>query len=134
MSEQENTRLAQQAYENFKSGNIPALLDLVADDVEWQLPEIEHVPFAGKRRGREQVRQFFASVNQEQEALRFEPQQFIAQGDKVVVLGQYAWRVRSTGRKFESDWAHVFTVREGRVAKFQEHTDTAACAAAYRKL
>jgi hypothetical protein len=94
MSEQENKQIAQQAYENFKTGNIPALLDLVSDDIEWQLPEIENMPFAGKRRGREQVRQFFASVNEEQETLRFEPQEFIAHSDKVVVLGHYAWRVR----------------------------------------
>ncbi|MGH9883346.1 MAG: nuclear transport factor 2 family protein [Pyrinomonadaceae bacterium] len=51
MSEYENTNLVQQVYENFKSGDIKALLNLLSDDIEWQLPEIENVPFAGKRRG-----------------------------------------------------------------------------------
>jgi hypothetical protein len=133
MSEQENTRVAQQAYEHFKAGNIQALLDLLSDDVEWQLPEIENVPFSGARRGREQVGQFFASVNEEQEALQFEPREVIAQGDTVVALGHYLWRVQSTGRTFESDWAHAFTVREGRIVRFREYVDTAAAAAAYRR-
>jgi uncharacterized protein len=133
MGEQENTRLVQQAYENFKAGTIQALLSMCSGDIEWQLPEIEHVPFVGKRQSREQVGQFFASLGEEQEVLEFEPKEFIAQGDKVVALGHYVWRVKSTGRRFEGDWAHVFTVREGQIVRFQEYTDTAAAAAAYRK-
>jgi uncharacterized protein len=49
MNEQENTKLVQQVYENFKSGEIKALLNLLSDNIEWQLPEIENVPFAGIR-------------------------------------------------------------------------------------
>jgi len=133
MGAQDNTQLVQQAYEHFQTGNIQALLSLCAGDIVWQLPEIAHVPFAGKRHSREQVGQFFTSLGEEQDVLAFEPKEFIAQGDEVVVLGHYAWRVKSTGRKFEADWAHVFTVHEGQIVRFQEYTDTAAAAAAYRK-
>jgi ketosteroid isomerase-like protein len=59
MREQENTNLVQLVYENFKSGDIKGLLNLLSDDIEWELPEIENVPFAGKRRGHEQIGQFF---------------------------------------------------------------------------
>ena len=55
MSEQENTNLVQRVYGNFRSGDIKALLNLLSDDIEWQLPEIENVPFAGKRRGHEEM-------------------------------------------------------------------------------
>ena len=55
MNKQENTKLVQQFYENFKNGDIKALLNLLSDNIEWQLPEIENVPFAGKRRGHEQM-------------------------------------------------------------------------------
>jgi ketosteroid isomerase-like protein len=133
MSEQENTKLVQQAYENFKGENIQALLGLLSDDVEWQLPETENVPFAGKRRGREQVGQFFATLADAQEAKQFEPREFVAQGDKVVALGHYIWRLKATGREYEADWAHVFTVRDGKIAGFHEYTDTAAAATAYQK-
>lgn len=133
MSEQENTRLVQQAYDGFKTGNIQALLDTLSKEVEWQLPDIENVPFSGTRRGREQVGEFFAEVDKQQEVLEFELKEFIAQNDKVVVLGHYSWRVKSTGRKLAANWVHIFTVRGGNIARFQEFTDTAAAAAAYRK-
>ncbi len=133
MSEQENTKLVRQAYERFKSGGIQSLLNLVSDDVEWELPHIENAPFAGKRRGREQVGEFFKSLADAQEVLHFEPEEFIAQGDKVVALGHYRWRVKSTGRECEADWAHVFTIRNGKVSKMHEYTDTAAVASAFRQ-
>ncbi|HET6892212.1 MAG TPA: nuclear transport factor 2 family protein, partial [Pyrinomonadaceae bacterium] len=118
MSEQGNTNLAQQVYENFKRGDIKALLNLLSDDIEWQLPDIEIVPCAGKRRGHEQRGQFFASLVDTQEVQHFDPREFIAQGDKVVALGHYAWLVKSTGREFGGDFAHVFTVHNGKVVRF----------------
>jgi len=133
MSEQENTKVVQQAYENFKSGDIAALLEQFADDIQWQLPEVENVSYAGKRSGREQAAQFFSILAGEQDVLSFEPREFVAQGEKVVALGHYAWRAKSTGREYESDFAHVFTVRGGKVESFQEFMDTAAVAAAHQK-
>ncbi len=114
-------------------GNIQGLLSLFSDDIQWELRQIENVPFAGKRRGREQVGQFFVSLGKEQEVVQFDPQEFVADDGQVVVLGHYAWRVKSTGQKFEGDWAHLFTVRSGRIVRFREYTDTATAAAAYRK-
>ena|SRR5215216_3599340 len=53
MNEEENTRLVQQTYQSIKAGDIHSLLNSLAADVQWQLPEMENVPFAGKWRGRE---------------------------------------------------------------------------------
>lgn len=91
------------------------------------------MPFSGKRQGRDAVGEFFASVAENQEVLSFEPREFVAQGNTVVSLGRYEWRVKSTGREFISDWAHVFTVENGRVVRFREYFDSAAAEAAYRK-
>src|SRR5438270_7480505 len=132
MSEQDNVSLVKQAYNNFKAGNISALLELFADDVQWQFPRIENVPFAKAFNGRAGVGEFFALVGANQDALSFEPQEFIAQDDKVVATGHYRWRIKPNNREFEGDWAHVFTIRDGKIAAFQEYTDTAAVADAYR--
>ena len=131
--EQENTKLVQQIYEHFKWGHIKALLNLLSINIEWQLPEIENVPFAGRRRGHEEMGQFFESLVDTQEVQHFEPREFIARGDKVLALGHYAFRVKSTGREFGGDFAHVFTVHDGKVVRFHEYMDTAAAAAAHRK-
>jgi len=133
MSEQDNLQIVKEAYASFKRGDIPAILNMLSDDVVWFLPgQADLVPVAGMRRGREQVGQFFSVLGENQEAEQFEPQEFVAQGEKVVVLGQYRWRIKSTGREYASDWVHVFTLRDGKVAGFKEYFDTGACADAYR--
>jgi ketosteroid isomerase-like protein len=131
--EQDNVKVVQQAYANFKSGNIPAVLELVADKVEWQLPEMESVPLGGRRKGRDGVAGFFAKMAELQEVLNFEPREFIAQGDKVVVVGTYSFRVKGTRQDFTSDWAHMFTVQNGKISRFQEFSDTAKVVAAYQR-
>lgn len=65
--------------------------------------------------------------------MQFEPQEFVAQGDKVVSLGHYTWRTKTTNRDFESDFAHVFTVRDGKIVGFREFMDTVTVARAYQK-
>ncbi len=133
MAEQENIAVAQQGYNNFQTGNIVALVDQVTDDIVWQLPEVEGVALSGTRTGRDGVTEFFATVARDQDVIEFEPREFVAQNDKVVALGHYRWRVRKTGRDFASDFVHVFTIRDGKIAAFREHFDTAVAAAAYRQ-
>lgn len=134
MSPQDNVKIVQDGYERFKTGNIPSLLEIMSDRVEWMIPEVPGVPVSGTRNGREGVADFFAKLNETQELISFEPREFIAQGDKVVVLGRYSFRVRATRQQFESDWAHVFTIQNGKVVRFQEFADTAAVAVAHRKV
>jgi ketosteroid isomerase-like protein len=133
MNEQENVRLVQQAYECFGRGDVQGVLNSLSEQVEWQTPKPEGVPFGGEYRGRQGVARFFADLKQHDEITRFEPREFIAQGDRVVACGVYACTVRATGRKMESEWVHLFTIRNGKVVRFQEHFDTAAAMIAYRK-
>ena len=133
MSEQENTALVQQAYSNFKIRDIDGLLSLFSEEITWELPEIEGVSYGGKRAGLGEVVEFFALLGMAQEPLRFEPREFVAQDNRVVCLGSYDWRVRDTNREFTSDFAHVFTIAEGKIVAFSEFMDTAAAVAAHRK-
>lgn len=128
----DNVQVVQRAIEHFQRGDIPALLDAMTDDIDWTIPVVPNVPFTGTRKGRDAVGRFFAELAQHQRARRFEPRQFVAQGDTVVVLGHYAWDVAPTGRSWDADYAHVFTVRDGRVSGFHEYMDTALAAAAFQ--
>jgi uncharacterized protein len=136
-----NTRTVQQVFENFGAMSrerswdpeMKTLLDLYDDDVEWHVPDMEDVRLSGRRRGREAVKEFFSTVAEDYDVLRFEPREYIAEGDKVVVVGNYAWRVRATGKEFSSDFAQVYTVREGKIVKFDEFMDTAAELEAHKK-
>jgi hypothetical protein len=137
-NERANVKTVQQFYEavrvlNGKSADAQPLLRLCADDVSWHVPEMESVRICGKRSGHESVKEFFTAMAHDYDVLRFEPREFIAQGDTVVALGHYAWRVKATGNDFSSDWAHVFALRDGKIVRFQEYMDTAAEAKAHEK-
>jgi ketosteroid isomerase-like protein len=64
---------------------------------------------------------------------RFEPLEFIAEGDKVVVLGESAATVNATGKSYETDWVHVFHLQDGKVTEFVEFFDNAAANRAFQR-
>jgi hypothetical protein len=126
-----NVEVVQETYEAVGRDDISALLDLLTDDVEWTFQGPSVIPFAGTRRGREGVAEFFSLVGGNLEFERFEPREFVAQGDTVVVLGFERSLVKPTGRTFEQEWAHVYKLRDGKVAKFLALEDTEAHAVAF---
>ncbi|MGB7208836.1 MAG: nuclear transport factor 2 family protein [Pyrinomonadaceae bacterium] len=133
MNETANTQTIRECYEKFGSGDIPGLLELVSDDIDWTVPEIENAPFAGSRHGRESVEEFFGLLAGAEDITHFEPLEYIAQGDRVVVLGRSTATVRSTGRHYSTEWVHVCTVKDGKMANFHEFFDNAAATRAFQK-
>lgn len=132
-TEQDNLRIVKEAYACFQRGDIPGVIQTLAEDIDWLVPGPSNItPLAGRRRGLEQVKQFFADIDKYEEIQQFEPREFLAQGDKVVTFGHYRARVKSTGRVFESDFAQVLTLRDGKATKFQDYYDTFAGAEAFR--
>ena len=132
MNEQDNRAIVRRGYEAFGRGDIHALLELFDEQVEWVTPGPAELPVAGRRVGRRQVGEFFQAVTSMLEIQRFEPQAFIAEGDRVVVLGSETAVFKATGKTLDTDWAHVFTLRNGVVVAFQEYMDTAAVTAELR--
>jgi ketosteroid isomerase-like protein len=59
-----------------------------------------------------------------------EPPEYVAQGDRVLVVGFATGRIKATNRRFEDDWVFAMTVRDGKVAKIREYVDTQALARA----
>jgi hypothetical protein len=112
---------------------MPALADVMADDIEWVNPgKSDENPLAGTYRGKDEVLGWFGKLVEHLDFATFEPRDFIAQGDKVVSTVYVEATVRRTGRSIVTDEAHVWTFRDGKLARFKNHYDTAAAAAAYR--
>ena len=129
MTEQQNLDIVRRGYEAFGRGDLDALLSLFDENIEWTTPGPSSLPTSGTRRGHGQVAAFFQSLNEVFEIQRFEPQHFVAQGDRVVVLGTDTSRIRATGATIDGHWAHSFLLRDGKVAVFHEYMDTAAAVA-----
>lgn len=127
MAEQENLEATKAAYAAFGRGDIPAVLQDLADNVEWISPG--ESPISGTIRGKAAVQEWFGKLNETMEFQIFDPHDFIAQGDKVVVLvHSETTTVRSTGKKLVTDLAHVHTREKGKLVRFQEYSDTLAFA------
>lgn len=133
MSEQNKT-IVQNAYAAFGRGDIPGVLATLDPNVEWEAvigADPVTVPTAGPRRGVDAVAGFFKALGENMVFEQFEPREFIADGDQVACIGFYKARIKMTGAVFSSSWAMVFTVRNGRIVRFREWTDSAQLNRAY---
>lgn len=122
MNEQENLRIVKEGYAAFGRGDVAAAISNYADDIDWAMPGSPNIiPYAGKRRGVEQVAQFYSTFAQTEDVEQMELQDFVAQDDKVLVFGHYKGRVKSTGRSYTKDFVHAVTLSAGKVVKFREY-------------
>lgn len=134
MSTQTNVALVQEAYAAFGAGDMQKLLGLMTPDIVWEFPASSVIPWAGKFTGPGEVARFFSAIMEYSEPEVFEPLRYIASDDdRVVVLGRERFRAKATGRSWACEWAHAFTVRDGKIAAFREYTDTAAMTQALGK-
>jgi len=132
MNIQENKQLVMEGYRLFQAGDIRNLLERYHDDAEWTGPESEYLAYSGNFHGRKGIAEFFAKLDACMQVLHMEPKMMIAEDDKVVVSGSSTWVARSTGRQYDNPFVHIFTIRDGRVARFDSYWDTGPAERAHR--
>lgn len=132
MAQTDGLTVVQQCYAAFGRGDMDGLLGMLDADISWRTPGPADLPTAGHWRGPRQVAQFFATMFEIFEMARFEPQTFVADGDRVVVLGEETLVVRASGARIDTRRAHAWTVRAGLVVGFEDYLDTADAVAALR--
>jgi uncharacterized protein len=129
MSIQENVQIVKDFFAAMGSGDKQGLLALVADDIEWIIPG-EDWPLAGTHRGHAGLAEVLQKASDEVETLFPEPPEFVAQGDRVLVVGFATGRIKATNMTFKDDWVFAITVRNGKVKTIREYIDTQALARA----
>ena len=132
MSTENNKRVVQSLFEAFGRGDIPGVLEFVAEDATWDAPGPSVVPFYGRRRGHEGASEFFKQLGSSVEFDKFEVGEFIAEGDSVFVPGSERGRARTTGKTYEQEFVLHFQVRGGKVTSFHCYDETDAVAQAFR--
>jgi ketosteroid isomerase-like protein len=112
-------------YDALGSGDVPAILSLLDAAVEWT--EAERFPYyGGTWHGKQAVLDnLLVPLSADWDGFSARAREFIADRDRVVPLGTYSGTFRKTGRSFSAAFAHVWTVRGGKLARFDMHTDTA---------
>ena len=91
------------------------------------------MPTGGLRQGIPAVREFFRLLLNTFDVAEFQPQDFLAAGDKVVVLGTSREGPKASGRLVAFRWVHVFTFRDGRIVAFEEPADVSELVAEFRR-
>ena len=111
-------------YDAFGRGDVPAVLGAMADDIEWY--EAEGMPYGGVHRGPQAVAEkVFAPLVADVEGFTVSPEDVIASGDRVAVVSRYTGTGKATGRSLDLPVAHVWDVRDGKIARFRQFADTA---------
>ena len=125
MSTQENAQIVKDAFAAVGRGDKQGLLALSAEDVEWIVPG-EEWPLAGTHRGHAGLADLFQKTFEIVETSFPEPPEFVAQGDRVLVIGFATGRIKATNRTFEDHWVFDITVRNGKLTNVREYVDTQA--------
>ena len=129
MSIEENVQIVKGFFAAIGSGDKQALLALVAEDVEWIIPGKDW-PLAGTHRGHTGLAKVLEKASEEVETTYPAPPEFIAQGDRVMVVGVATGKIKATNKAFKDDWVFAITVQNGKITKIREYVDTQALARA----
>ncbi|QYA05056.1 nuclear transport factor 2 family protein [Rhizobium sp. B21/90] len=128
MSIQKNIQTVKDFFAAIGRGDREALLALVAEDIEWIIPGKDW-PLAGTYRGHARLADLLETASRSMETST-EPREFVAQGDRVLVVGFATGKVKATNKPFEDDWIFAITIRDGRLTSIREYVDTQALAQA----
>jgi uncharacterized protein len=125
-----NAATVQEIYEAFGRGDVPAILERLADDVAWEAwpddtsAQRAGIPWLAERRGPAEVGQFFESLAG-LEIHAFEPHTMLETGDRVAAQIAIDATARETGRRFRDEEIHLWVFdADGRVAEFRHYVDT----------
>lgn len=123
MLEQENVTRIKEMYGAILRGDYTVFSNALADDVEFELVGPPDSPMTGHWKGREAVLAGSARNYARLEDQRPELIAVIAQGEQVNIIGREKGRIRATGREYDIPWMHLFTFREGKVARIYGFSD-----------
>lgn len=119
-------------YRSLAGGDVPAVLSLFDSQIEWT--EAERFPYYGGtwKGSAAIVEGLFEPLGRDWASFAVNAEQFVTEGDQVVSFGNYVGTHKATGRSMTAVFAHHWTVRDGKLVRFVQHTDTAKVLEAVR--
>ncbi|MGI5525956.1 nuclear transport factor 2 family protein [Streptomyces syringium] len=119
-------------FAHFGAGEMPAVLDLFSDDVDFHVGGADHVPWTGTRTTKDGIAAFFAVFGQVlTPAEEYEIHITLVDGDHAVVIGRNRFGVRATGKSFTNHFALHFTVTAGKITAYRMYEDSHAISEAF---
>ena len=128
MSTEKNVQTVKDFFAAIGRGDRDGLLALVGEDIEWIIPG-EDWPLAGTHRGHAGLADVLQRASKTIETFT-EPREYVAQGDRVLVVGVATGKIKATNKPFKDDCVFDITVQNGKLTKIREYIDTQALARA----
>jgi ketosteroid isomerase-like protein len=128
----EKLRAAYRRWHDTRGQSIGDWLVLMADDVELRSAGegASGMEFSAPRKGKATLEHYFTALHADWEMVHFTAEEFVTEGDTVVVFGRCAWKHRRTGKTAETFVINRLRFRDGLVTEFTEFYDTAKAFAA----
>ena len=123
--ETRNIEATRAIYAAVPAGDLGTALSHLDPEVRITYYGTDEIPYAGEYRGIDEATAFFTAVGQAIEIVEMEPWKFIAQGDDLATWGKQRFRRLATGREWESEFAHIITLRDGRWLHFRDFMNSA---------
>jgi ketosteroid isomerase-like protein len=119
-------------FARFGAGDMPGLLDLFADGVDFHVGGAPNVPWAGPRTGRDDIAAFFASFGEHlTPAQEYVVTTTVVDRDHAVVIGRNRFGVLATGKTFTNHFALHFTTAHGKITAYRMYEDSHAISEAF---
>ena len=109
MSIEKNIQVVKDFFAAMGSYNEQDLLALAAEDIEWIIPG-EGWPLAGTYRGHAELAAVLKKASKEVEMKYPKPPEFVAQGDRVLVIGVATGKIYATNKPYKDEWVFDITV------------------------
>ena len=123
---QDNVDRVRSLYEAFARGDVPAILGGMDPQIEWNEAEnfiyADKNPYIGPQAILEGV---FMRIGGEWSTFTAVPEEILGSGETVVALGRYRGTFKATGGRVDAQFVHVWRLRDGKIVRFQQYTDTA---------
>ena len=129
MSTDKNIQTVKNFFDAIGRGDKEGLLALVAEDVVWIIPGKDW-PLAGTHHGHAGVGNALERASKEVPFSYPEPPEYVAQGDRVMVIGFAKGKINATNKPFEDHFVFAITVKDGKLTNIREYIDTQALALA----
>ena len=115
--------LVESLYQAIKDKDFPVIREICDPEIDWV--QNDGFPGGGRRHGVEEViSKVLLGFGREWETFAFQPGETIGAGDCVIVLGRYRGRHRATGNKLDAAAAHVYDIKDRKIARFRQYADT----------
>ena len=124
--------VARRVYAALENEDVPGLLSLCSDDIEWRYPAEGLLGYGGVWTGPDATVRFLDAHDAAEDILDFRVDDLVAGGDRVLGLGFFSGRAKDSGTIWQTRFVHDLTIRAGKLVVFEAYFDTAAAVAAHR--